>query len=499
MDFKKLTGTVRLKVVDTATGEPVISRLSMRAKNGRTYAPPASLHRSLRGLGHFYCDGSTEFVVPAGTYNLKAFRGPEYTIVAQTFEVDAGKTRDVMVELSRWTHMAKNGWYSGEAHIHANYGYGQWFNTPETMRQQCVGEDLNVCNFMVANSDADIVFDRAYFRGGPDPLSSKDYILYWNQEFRSTIWGHMTLLNLKQVVEPVFTGFDGTTNPWDSPSNSDIADRTHWQKGLVNYTHVSQAEDWSKTPYAAKAIPIDVALGKIDTLDINNSWAACVPLWYRLLNCGFRVPATAGTDVFLNRIGSNLPGGDRVYVHVNGGLTYQGWIDGLKAGKSFVTSGPMLEFTVNGEEPGATLKLPEKSVVRVKAAAKSQFPLDKADVIYNGKVVANATMSDDKRTATFEKPLTLESGGWIAFRVSGPGTIDTPLALINAHTNPVYLEVGDKKHQSAEEAKAFLKWIDQFEILLRTRDRFPTPRHRELALDQIEAARSVYLRIASAK
>ena len=93
---------------------------------------------------------------------------------------------------------------------------------------------------------------------------------------------------------------------------------------MVNYTHVSQAEDWSKTPYAAKAIPIDVALGKIDTLDINNSWAASVPLWYRLLNCGFRVPATAGTDVFLNRIGSNLPGGDRVYVHVDGPLDLRG-------------------------------------------------------------------------------------------------------------------------------------------------------------------------------
>jgi hypothetical protein len=159
----------------------------------------------------------------------------------------------------------------------------------------------------------------------------------------------MTLVNLRQVVEPVFTGFAGTTNPWDSPSNADVADRTHWQQGVVNYTHVSQGEDWSRTPYAAKAIPIDAALGKVDTLDINNSWAASVPLWYRLLNCGFRLPATAGTDVFLNRIGSNLPGGDRVYVHLDGPLTYGGWIEKLKAGRSFVTSGPILEFTVNGQ------------------------------------------------------------------------------------------------------------------------------------------------------
>src|SRR5262249_28023214 len=208
--------------------------------------------------------------------------------------IAAGETREVTVELDRWVHMAKSGWFSGELHIHANYGYGSWFNTPATMRLQCAGEDLNVCNFMVANSDADVVYDRPFFRGGPDPLSTPECILYWNQEFRSTVWGHMTLVNLRQVVEPVFTGFAGTTNPWDSPSNADVADRTHWQQGVVNYTHVSQGEDWSKTPYAAKALPIDAALGKVDTLDINNAWPASVPLWYRLLNCGFRLPATAG-------------------------------------------------------------------------------------------------------------------------------------------------------------------------------------------------------------
>src|SRR5262249_13110442 len=176
-----------------------------------------------------------------------------------------------------------------------------------------------------------------------------------NEEFGSPPWAHRTLVTLEQLVEPIFTGFAGTTNPYDSPSNADVADRARWQKGLVNYTHVAQAEDWTKTPYAAKALPIDVALGKIDTLDINNSWAASVPLWYRLLNCGFRLPATAGTDVFLNRIGSNLPGGDRVYVRLDGPLSYRSWIAGLKAGRSFVTSGPMLSFTVDGKEPGAVL------------------------------------------------------------------------------------------------------------------------------------------------
>jgi hypothetical protein len=494
-DFRQPTGFLRLKVMDAQTGQPTIGRISLRADNGRFHAPPGSLHRSLRGRGHFYCDHTAELTVPAGTYRLRGYHGPEYKVAAREFTVEAGQTHEVTVELERWAHLAKEGWYSGELHIHANYGYGSWFNTPESMRQQCAGEDLNVCNFMVANSDADVVYDRPFFRGELDPLSTPEHILYWNQEFRSTIWGHMTLVNLKQLVEPIFTGFQGTTNPWDTPSNADVADRAHWQQGVVNYTHVAQADDWSRTPYAAKSIPIDVALGRIDTLDINNSWTASVPLWHQLLNCGFRIPATAGTDVFLNRIGSNLPGGDRVYVHCGAPLSYERWIDGLKAGRSFVTNGPLLTFTVNGEEPGHVWKLGEKPRVRVKASARSQFPLAKAELIHNGKVIAAATLSGDQLSAALDQELALDHGGWLAFRADGPGTPDTPLPSMNAHTNPVYVEAGGVVQRSADEARAFLAWIDKFEVALRTRNRFPTQKLRDQALAQLEEARVVYSRI----
>jgi hypothetical protein len=495
MDYRRPTGTLRLVIKDSASGDPTVARICLREDRGRFHAPPGSLHRSLRGRGHFYCDRTTELTIPAGTYRLSGYRGPEYKVASRQIAVKEGQTHEVTVELERWVHMAKVGWYSGELHIHANYGYGSWFNSPETMRQQCAGEDLNVCNFMVSNSDADVVYDRPFFRGGPDPLSTPETILYWNEEFRSTLWGHMTLVNLEQLVEPIFTGFAGTTNPHDTPSNADIADRAHWQKGVVNYTHVAQAEDWTKTPYAAKAIPIDVALGKVDTLDINNSWTASVPLWYRLLNCGFRVPATAGTDVFLNRIGSNLPGGDRVYVHVDGPLRYQGWIDGLKAGRSFVTSGPMLTFTANGMGPGAVLKVGEKPRIAVKATARSQFPLAKAELVHNGVVIAAAKLAGDGLTATLDREVALDRGGWLAFRAEGPGTGDTATSALNAHTNPVYVEVNGVAPRSAVEARRFLKWIDQLEILLRIRNRFPTEKLRQQAQEQMEAARLVYARI----
>jgi hypothetical protein len=58
---------------------------------------------------------------------------------------------------------------------------------------------------VVANSDTDGIFDREFFRGEPDPVSSARHVVYWNEEFRATLRGHMTLLNLKRLVEPIMT------------------------------------------------------------------------------------------------------------------------------------------------------------------------------------------------------------------------------------------------------------------------------------------------------
>jgi hypothetical protein len=83
----------------------------------------------------------------------------------------------------------------------------------------------------------------------------------------------------------------------------------------------------------------------------------------------------------------------------------------------------------------------------------------------------------------------------LAFRANGRGTTDTALPNLNAHTNPIYVEINGMGYRSVDEARAFQKWIDEFEILLRTRNRFPTDKLRNQAYDRLEAARVVYARI----
>jgi Tol biopolymer transport system component len=497
LDYRSPTGTVRLRTKDRAGNKSVVARVVVHQDRGKFFAPPGALYRMLRGTGHFYCDRSAELLLPAGKYRLRAFRGPEYRSAFHEITIQPGKTLELTVHLERWTHAARTGWYSGENHIHANYGYGQWYNTPETMFTQCAGEDLNVCNFMVANSDTDGIFDRRFFRGRPDPRSTPETILYWNQEFRSTLWGHMTLVNLRQVVEPVMTGFHGTTNPWDIPTNSDIAERTHWQKGHVNYTHaVQNRKKPFENPYAAKGLPIDVALGKIDSLDLNNAYAGTVPIWYRLLNCGFRLPPSAGTDCFLNRIFSQLPGGDRAYVHVPGQLTYAAWIENLSKGRSFVSNGPMLELTVAGKGLGESVKLAGPQKLRVKASARSQYPLARVELIHNGRVAVALALAKDDLSATLDQEVAVKKSGWLALRASGPGHPDSVVPAVYAHTAPIYIDVAGGALRSRDDALFFLRWIDDLAVMLRARNRIPDAQLRRHVENQLDAARNVYARIA---
>jgi hypothetical protein len=495
-DYRKSTGTLRIQARDKATGLATTARLSLLDKAGKSYAPLGALYRIERNNPHFYARETAEFRVPAGEYQLRAYHGQEYRPVRQTVRIDANAISNAMVALERWVDPTARGWFSGENHIHANYGYGEWYNTPESMLLQCEGEDLNVCNFMVANSDGDGVFDRSYFRGRPDPLSKPRTVLYWNEEYRSTIWGHMTLVNLSRLVEPTFTGFKDTTNPLDVPTNADSAERTHRQGGLVNYTHIAyDTADPYLGAYTGKGLPVDAALGRIDTVDINLTYAGSVPVWYRLLNCGFHLAPSAGTDCFLNRVASTLPGWSRAYVHIDGEFSYAKWIQGLRGGRCFVSSGPFLELAVGKEQPGGHVSLAAPGKVRVVAKATWQFPLTRAELVQDGKVIATKTFAADAADETWEVEVRCERSSWLALRAIGPAHADNPGGEGYAHTAPVYIEVAGHPGVARDDAQYFLKWIDRLDVALRERDRIPAEEKARVQ-GQLEAARAVYTRLA---
>jgi hypothetical protein len=310
----------------------------------------------------------------------------------------------------------------------------------------------------------------------------------------------MTLLNLSQLVQPIYTGFQHTTNPHDHPTNADAGLATHDQHGHVNYTHpASNVQDPFASAYAAKELPVDVALGTVDSIDVmGTGHVANLPLWYRLLNCGFRIPASAGTDCFLNRIVSVPPGSDRVYVRVDGDFSYARWMEGLKQGRTFVTNGPMLDFTVNGKLAGDTLKFDGSTEVQVVAQVRAEQPLNRIELLYNGEVVASSDIKKSGTDVRFEQKVPLKTGGWMAIRTSGPAHPLLTRGESFAHSSPVYIDIKGAPYDAKADAEYFLSWIDRLWEAVRQRNRIPE-RHQVDVEAQIAKARGIYRAMVDGK
>ena len=122
-------------------------------------------------------------------------------------------------------------------------------------------------------------------------------------------------------------------------------------------------------------------------------------IWYRLLNLGFRLPAGAGTDAMANYASLRGPIGlVRVFLETGGERTPAALRDALKAGRSFVTNGPLLGLTVDGSGPGDVLAGAGKMPVRV--SLRSPSPVDHLELVQNGRVIRHFSSRATARAST---------------------------------------------------------------------------------------------------
>jgi TolB protein len=169
---------------------------------------------------------------------------------------------------------------------------------------------------------------------------------------------------------------------------------------------------------------------------------------------------------------------------------------GLRAGRSFVSNGPMLSLLVNSKSIGDELKLASAGEVTVEATASSQFPLNRVEILYNGAVVATSSPAKQALTAKLEKTIPVARSGWLALRVVGPAVGDVKDEWVYAHTSPVYVVVDDKRTGSREDARYFLAWIDRLWETILDRERIPGQKAQEEVQAEVDKARKVYREIA---
>ena len=158
---------------------------------------------------------------------------------------------------------------SADLHVHMNYG-GHYRSTPETLLAQQDAEDLDVVYNLLVNKEERIP-DIGYFKpGGTADAASGTRLLFHAQEYHTSFWGHMGLLNLEDhYLLPDYMSYRHTAlaSPW--PNNGAIADLAHAQGALVGYVHVADLPiDPPKEKTLSYELPADVAMGKVDYMEV---------------------------------------------------------------------------------------------------------------------------------------------------------------------------------------------------------------------------------------
>ncbi|WP_422929621.1 CehA/McbA family metallohydrolase [Singulisphaera sp. PoT] len=489
---------------------PAAARVSIVGGDGKSHAPEgAAVRQTKRNESYFYADGSFEVKLPEGQAKIELRGGIE--TIPQTLTIDGGKSTEMRVELKSWIDMASRGWYSGDSHVHLHTG-GPISVGPAEALVAAKAEGVNYVNLCVSNNFGDDIRDAGLISGKPDEVSTDKHLLVFGEEMRSTIYGHMQFFGINKLVEPQYTGFDDTPNRNDFPANFDMAVEAVRQGGVVTYGHPMFAgqpypfgKDSAKSHGAARELPIDAILGKVQAVDLmsyNCDEPLSAELWYKLLNCGFKLSACVGTDALLDRSTEPL-GGDRVYVKVNGPLTMASWLEGLKNGRTFVTNGPITTLEVGRKGPGESHELAAPGSVRVSATVESYVPFDTLEILVNGKVATTEKVEGDPkpgaRVTRFNIELPIERSSWIALRVRGA---DNPLIFdgpVWAHTSPVYVKVAGAEIGSQEDAKYFVEWIDGMLEIVATRNRYEKPEDRAKVEALFRKAQDEFRKLAEAK
>jgi TolB protein len=502
-------GRLTMRILDSS-GQPTPVRIFITGEDGRAYAPDdAWIHaddnfvRSERFFEahYFHTTGTAEVTIPVGRVDVEAMKGFEYRVERKTVQVAADQAISLTIQLQplNLPQPADSRWVSGDVHVHMNYG-GAYRNTPKHLVAQAAAEDLSIVEDLIVNKEQRIP-DIAYFSTKPDPASTASTLLLHAQEFHTSYWGHLGLLNLTQhFLIPGYAAYPNTAAASLFPTNAAVADMAHQQHALVGYVHPYDTfPDPAKDATLTHELPVDVALGKVDYIEVlgfsdHKSTAA---VWYRLLNCGFRLPTAAGTDAMANFASLRGPVGlNRVYAEVpKGPLNIESWLSSLKQGHTFATNGPLLGFTLGGRSTGDEVSLRAgEHKMKFTAWLRSIVPIDHLEIICNGHVVRELKLTADRESADVEDTIPITQSGWCLLRAWSDRAEHPVLdAYPYATTSPIYVTVTGSVTKPAEDAAYFIAWIDRMIQDASANRDWNTPAERKSVLELLEQARVVYV------
>jgi TolB protein len=495
-------GRLQLSVRDEH-GKIVPARVSVLASDGRAYAPyntwmhaDDGFDRSLQAFEnhYFHCPGDCTLMLPTGEARLQVSRGLDYAISEQRVTITKG-SNTTAISLKPLRLPAQYGRFaSADLHVHMNYG-GHYRNTPQNLLEQGRAEHLDAIYNLIVNKEERIP-DIAQFNARP--LRKDNVLLMEGQEFHSSYWGHLGLLDLADhFLTPDFSSYRESALSSPYPHNGVVANLAHAQHGLVGYAHPFDAPvNPDKDVELSNGLPADVALGNADYYELVgfSDHRSTADVWYRLLNLGFRVPAGAGTDAMANYASLRGPVGvNRVFIAIVGEITPEKLHSGLKQGRTFVTNAPLLGFDVDGKHSGDEITLAKPATLPYHASLRSIVPIDHFELIFNGRVIVSHNLEGARTQADVSSNVEIPASGWLVLRAWNDHA-DAKVQDIYpyASTSPIYVTVDRQAPRSAGDAAYFIRWIDRLIAGATTRTDYNSPKEKQDTLQYLNAARTVF-------
>jgi hypothetical protein len=437
---------VEIAILDRATNQPIPCRVHLKDAAGKPVKAPGLPF----WFDHFVCHGSVQLLLEPGKYTIEVERGPEYSRITDTIEFQ--NKRRLTYELRRQVAMAKEGWWSGELHVH---------RPVEDIELLMRAEDLHVAPVITWWNKQNLWSQK---KPPEAPLVRFDgnrfYDLMAGEDEREG--GALLYFNLAKPLAitkatreyPSPMKFVEEARLMDDDVWIDIEKPFWWDVavwlasgrmnsiGLANNhmcrDRMYESEAWGK-PRLAERLPAPRG---------NGFWTQ--EIYYHVLDAGLRMPPSAGSasGVLPNPVGYN-----RVYVHVGPELTYQKWWQGLRAGRSFVTNGPLLRVTANDKLPGYVFTGEREVAVHLKASLTSNDPIRHLEIIKNGQVERKVPVQELAKTGSLGT-LTFNDSGWLLVRA----VADNTKTFRFASTAPFFVKVDGKQRISRASAQFFLDW-----------------------------------------
>jgi hypothetical protein len=456
------TCALSVELIDLRTNQPLPGVVQVLDAGGKAVELPELVNRGQgvepNGPIHqwWVLTKATTVTVPAAPLLFKAISGLETELAERHVDLTGQRQAKLSIGLSRFHEARRNGYLAGNTHLHLKQLSKK--QADRYLQEVPLADGLDVVFLSyLERATSDLEYTSNNYTHGDLEHLSKDHVHFGHgEEHRHNFgshgegYGHILLLDIPYIIQPVSIGPGIMQQGADAPPLQEGIDKARRAGGKVI---------WAHNLFGFEDIPNWVT-GRVHANNIFDGSArgSYRDTYYRYLNIGLSVPFSTGTDWFIYDF-------SRVYVMAEGRITPTAWLDRLAAGKTYITNGPLLEFTVEGRPLGSVHDLARPGEVAVVGRAVGRSDFKRIELIQNGRVVGQAASRPEGNhfVATLDLRVAIAAPSWLALRTPPPPVRDDPElqepvgtnefgGLLFSHTSPIYILLASRRVFDTETA-----------------------------------------------